>query len=94
MYQDQYYGTLISSVSAVWEKGKHIIFDIDVKGGLNIKNKFLDNCISIFIMPPSVEVLKSRLLKRGTEEDNSLKYRTTKLVHYFSLKYRTTILLL
>ena len=86
VYQDQYYGTLISSVSTVWEKGKHIIFDIDVKGGLNIKNKFLDNCISIFIMPPSVEELKSRLLKRGTEEDNSLKYRIQKFEEEINYK--------
>jgi guanylate kinase len=86
VYQDQYYGTLISSVSTVWEKGKHIIFDIDVKGGLNIKNKFLDNCISIFIMPPSVEELKNRLLKRGTEEDNSLKYRIQKFEEEINYK--------
>ena len=86
MYTDQFYGTPFSSVTTIWERGKHVIFDVDVKGGLNIKSKFQNNCISIFIMPPSLEELKNRLLNRGTEQDNSLEYRTQKFEEEMNYK--------
>ena len=86
VYPDQFYGTPFSSVKTIWERGKHVIFDVDVKGGLNIKSKFLNNCISIFIMPPSLEELKNRLLKRGTEKNNSIEYRTQKFEEEINYK--------
>ncbi len=86
VYPDQFYGTPFSSVKTIWERGKHVIFDVDVKGGLNIKSKFLNNCISIFIMPPSLEELKNRLLKRGTEKNNSIQYRTQKFEEEINYK--------
>ncbi|MDC1063263.1 guanylate kinase [Flavobacteriales bacterium] len=86
VYPDQFYGTSFYSVTTIWERGKHVIFDVDVKGGLNIKSKFQNNCISIFIMPPSLEELKNRLLNRGTEEDNSLEYRTQKFEEEMNYK--------
>ena len=54
VYPDQYYGTLNSELKRIWSENKHVVFDIDVAGGINVKNKFTSNCISIFIMPPSL----------------------------------------
>lgn len=78
VYKDQFYGTLLSELDRIWAIGKHLVFDVDVKGGLNIKRQFPHNALAIFIQPPSVEELKSRLLKRGTETEESLKKRVGK----------------
>lgn len=78
VYKDQFYGTLLSELDRIWAMGKHLVFDVDVKGGLNIKRQFPHNALAIFIQPPSVEELKSRLLKRGTETEESLKKRVGK----------------
>ena len=78
VYQGRYYGTLNSEVQRIWNQKKHIIFDIDVKGGINIKNKYKERCLSLFIMPPSVYELESRLLKRETESKLSLNMRLEK----------------
>jgi len=75
VYEDQYYGTLKSEVNRVWDTGKHIVFDIEVKGATNIKNLYGDKCQAIFIKPPSLEVLIERLTNRKTESDASLKKR-------------------
>lgn len=72
VYQGTCYGTLKSEVSRIWNAGHAIIFDVDVKGGKNIKKYFGDKCLSIFIMPPSLEVLESRLRNRGTDEEASI----------------------
>jgi guanylate kinase len=78
VYPGSYYGTLKSEVQRIWEQGKHVIFDVDVVGGLNIKKQYPVNSLSIFIMPPSVEELKRRLTARGTETDDSLNKRIAK----------------
>lgn len=78
VYENQYYGTLKSEVKSIWEAGKTVIFDVDVVGGLNIKNQYPENCLSIFIMPPSIEVLRERLAGRGSESEESLQKRITK----------------
>ena len=78
VYENQYYGTLKSEVESIWEAGKTVIFDVDVIGGLNIKNQYPENCLSIFIMPPSIEVLRERLAGRGSESEESLQKRITK----------------
>lgn len=78
VYPDQYYGTLNSELERIWGEKKHVIFDIDVAGGINVKNKFHSNCISIFIMPPSVGVLEERLSNRGSETKSSINKRITK----------------
>ena len=79
VYPNKYYGTLNSSVNEIWQEGKHVIFDIDVVGALNIKNKFQDDCLAVFISPPSFSILKERLLARGTEQDDELKTRLAKV---------------
>lgn len=73
VYKDQLYGTLKSEIERIWAKGNHVLLDVDVKGGINLKNIFKHEAISVFIMPPSVKELKKRLIHRGT--DNRLKIR-------------------
>jgi len=75
VYPGSYYGTLKSEVQRIWENGKYVIFDVDVIGGLNIKKQYPDNSLAIFIMPPSVDELKNRLMSRGTENEESLNKR-------------------
>lgn len=67
VYKDKFYGTLKSEVSRINGKGNVVIFDVDVVGGCNIKKMYGDNALSVFIMPPSVNALKERLLKRATD---------------------------
>ena len=78
VYPNQYYGTLKSEVKRIWNLGKHVIFDVDVKGGINIKNQYKEDCLSIFIMPPSISVLKERLEKRDTDSTESISKRIEK----------------
>jgi len=78
VYKNQFYGTLKSEVERIWSEGKTVIFDVDVVGGLNIKKQYPKECLSIFIMPPSVEVLAERLIGRGSESDESLQKRLNK----------------
>ena len=72
VYPDRFYGTLKSEVSRIAEKGKATMFDVDVKGGLNIKKMYGDEALLIFIMPPSMEVLEQRLRSRGTEDEDDI----------------------
>ncbi len=78
VYKNQYYGTLKSELKRIWREGKTIIFDVDVVGGVNIKKQYSSECLSIFIMPPSLAVLEERLQKRGSESADSLQKRVTK----------------
>ena len=75
VYQGVRYGTLKSEVERIWDKGKIIIFDVDVKGGMNIKKYFGEKAKAIFVMPPSVEVLEQRLRSRGTETEEAISKR-------------------
>jgi guanylate kinase len=78
VYENQYYGTLKSEIERIWSEGKTVIFDVDVVGGLNIKKQYPSECLSLFIMPPSLEVLAERLIGRGSESDESLQKRLDK----------------
>tara|TARA_B100000586_G_C20025369_1_gene390902 strand:- start:134 stop:694 length:561 start_codon:yes stop_codon:yes gene_type:complete len=78
VYKNQYYGTLKSEVERIWRKGKTVIFDLDVIGGINIKKQYPNKCLSIFIMPPSLTILEERLQKRGSESADSLQKRIAK----------------
>lgn len=78
VYEDQYYGTLHSEIERIWNEGKTVIFDVDVVGGLNIKDKYLNQCLSIFIMPPSIDSLRKRLDFRDSESKKNLKIRLAK----------------
>jgi len=78
VYRDNFYGTLKSEVERIWAKGKNVIFDIDVAGGLRIKRKFPDETLAVFVKPPSIDELKIRLKKRSTESDDKINMRIAK----------------
>ena len=78
VYENQYYGTLKSEIERIWSEGKTVIFDVDVIGGLNIKKQYPKECLSLFIMPPSVDVLRERLSGRGSESETKLEMRLAK----------------
>jgi guanylate kinase len=78
VYKDLFYGTLKSELDRIWNNDKFVLFDVDVKGGITLKNKFGTDAIALFIMPPSVEELENRLLKRGTESPEKIRMRVDK----------------
>lgn len=78
VYRDNFYGTLKSEVERIWAKGKNVIFDIDVAGGLRIKSKFPQETLAVFVKPPSVDELKRRLKERSTESDEKINMRIAK----------------
>lgn len=84
VYEDQYYGTLKTEVNRIWDKGNHVIFDVDVKGGLNLKKYFGNRALSVFVKPPSIEILKKRLLKRDTETPETIDRRLGKAAQEMS----------
>ncbi len=75
VYEGQYYGTLRSEIDRLWQLGKCIIFDIEVKGATNIKNAYPDQSLAVFVKPPSPEILFERLRARKTETEASLQKR-------------------
>jgi len=78
VYSDNFYGTLKTEVERIWALGKHVIFDIDVVGGLRIKKKFPKKTLAVFVKPPSIDELKIRLKKRKTESDERINMRIAK----------------
>lgn len=78
VYSDRFYGTLRSELQRIWDKGNHVLFDVDVKGGVNIKKQFGDKALAVFIMPPSVNELENRLKSRGTDSDEEIEKRVAK----------------
>jgi guanylate kinase len=78
VYTDHYYGTLRREVQRLWDEGKVIIFDVDVVGGLNLKALFKEHALSVFIKPPSVEILEKRLRARETESEERIALRIKK----------------
>jgi guanylate kinase len=79
VYEGQFYGTLKSEVDRIWGDNKHLVFDIDVIGAQNIKKYYAERCMSVFIRPPSVEVLIQRLTDRNTESPESFERRISKV---------------
>lgn len=84
VYKDHFYGTLFSEVERIRNAGKHVIFDVDVVGGLNIKKHYKDEALAIFVMPPTPEHLEKRLRLRSTEDEEQLKKRIEKAEHELS----------
>lgn len=81
VYAGLRYGTLSSEIERIWSEGKDVIFDIDVQGGLNLKKYFGHKALAIFVAVPSLEVLKTRLARRGTESDESFQKRIDKAAY-------------
>ncbi len=78
VYPGNYYGTLKSEIERIWEDGKHVIFDVDVVGGLNIKKAYPEKSLTLFVQPPSLETLKNRLQNRSTETEENIQKRLAK----------------
>lgn len=78
VYSGTFYGTLHSEIERIWATGKHVLFDIDVKGGLNIKKQYSNQTLALFVAPPSLAALEDRLRLRGTETDKKIKQRLEK----------------
>ena len=78
VYAGTCYGTLKSEVERIWNSGKHVIFDIDGEGGLNLKNQFGNKALAIFVMPPSIKILEERLRSRSTDSSESIARRLEK----------------
>ena len=86
VYEGKYYGTLKSELKRIWGLQKIPVLDIDVKGALHIQQQYPENTLSIFVEPPSVDELKSRLQSRGTESEESIKARINKASYEISFK--------
>jgi guanylate kinase len=78
VYEGQFYGTLKSELTRIWSMKKHVVFDVDVAGGVNLKEQFADQALALFIMPPSISVLKERLENRSTDSTESIRIRLKK----------------
>ena len=78
VYKDRFYGSLKSEVERIRNQGLHVVFDVDVVGGVNIKKLYGDVALSIFVMPPSLDALKQRLLGRGTDNTDDIQTRLDK----------------
>ncbi len=86
VYEGKFYGTLKSELKRIWNLGKVPVLDIDVKGALHIQRQYPENTLSIFVQPPSVDVLKERLMSRGTETEESLAARVNKASYELSFR--------
>jgi guanylate kinase len=78
VYHNKFYGTLKSEVERIRNNGQNVVFDVDVVGGVNIKKLYGDDALAIFVMPPSIEILKQRLTDRGTDTASDIKTRIDK----------------
>jgi len=86
VYKGKYYGTLKTELHRIWNNNQIPVLDIDVKGAIHVQQKLFFNCLSVFIEPPSIEILKKRLESRGTETAETLKDRINKASYEISFK--------
>lgn len=86
VYAGILYGTLWSEVRKIWAEGKVVVFDVDVKGGLNLKRKFGNQALAVFLRPPSIDILMDRLTKRSTEVEHQLQERIAKANYELSFE--------
>lgn len=84
VYENKFYGTFKSEIPRIWNHGNHVIFDVDVLGGVNLKKMYGETALSIFVMPPSVEELEKRLRHRNTDPDDVITQRIAKAVYEIS----------
>ncbi len=94
VYEGNFYGTLKSEIQRIWDSGKNVIFDVDVKGGLNLKKYFGDKALSVFVKVPSMEVLEQRLSDRGTESKDSISRRLFKAKFEMSFQDKFDVILI
>jgi guanylate kinase len=93
VYPGAYYGTLKSEIERIWTSGRHVIFDVDVRGGLALKNYYKERALAIFVKVPSLEILEDRLRSRGTETEESLSKRIFKMKFEWSFQDKFDVVL-
>lgn len=93
VYPGAYYGTLKSEIERIWSTGKHVIFDVDVKGGLALKNYYKERALAVFVKVPSLEILEDRLRSRGTETEESLSKRIFKMKFEWAFQDKFDVIL-
>lgn len=93
VYKDHFYGTLKSEVERIWKDGKAVIFDVDVVGGINLKNKLGEQALAIFVAPPAIETLEERLRIRSTETEDKIRIRTEKARYEMSFAEKFDVVL-
>lgn len=93
VYPGTYYGTLISEVERIRDKGKHVVFDVDVVGGTNIKKFYGEDALAVFIQPPSVEELKLRLIRRSTDSPEIIRKRVEKAAYEMTFSSNFDVIL-
>ena len=94
VYAGNFYGTLKSEIQRIWNQGKNVIFDVDVKGGIALKKYFGDKALAIFVKVPSLEILKQRLNERNTETEESLSRRLFKAKFEMTFQDKFDVVLL
>ena len=94
VYKDHFYGTLKSEIKRILDNGNYPLFDVDVQGGVNLKNIFGRDAMSIFIMPPSVEELENRLRKRATDTEDKIKMRVGKAAEEMTLADKFDVIII
>lgn len=87
VYEGKYYGTLKAEIEKIWENGQTPVLDIDVKGAIHVQGQFPQQTLSLFIQPPSIDELKNRLQRRGTETEESLQARINKAAYEISFSH-------
>lgn len=93
VYQGAFYGTLKSEIERVWSLGKHVIFDVDVHGGLNLKKYYKERALAIFVKCPSMEILEQRLRERNTDSEESISTRLFKVKFEMSFENKFDVTL-
>lgn len=93
VYEDKYYGTLKDEVSSMLDEGKNVLFDVDVKGGINIKNYFGEEAMSFFVQPPSIEVLEKRLVGRATDSAEVIQERVSKAAYELTFSEKFDVII-
>ena len=94
VYQGNLYGTLKSEIERIWSKGMHVIFDIDVVGGLRIKEKFPEQTLAVFVQPPSIEEMEFRLRNRKTDTEEKIRERVQKAERELKYSSRFDVILM
>ena len=94
VYEGTYYGTLRSELDRIWNAGKHVVFDVDVEGGLNLKKELGSQAMAVFVKVRDLEVLRGRLKKRGSETEESLDRRVKKAAFEMSYQDRFDFVLI
>ncbi len=94
VYVGAFYGTLKSEIQRLWDSGKHVLFDVDVQGGLKLKEYYGDRALAVFVKVPDEETLHQRLMDRATETEDSLSKRLFKVHFEMSFQNRFDVVLI